>query len=217
MIRCSACYLSTLIFLSAIAPTAQADYPNTTQAQRAVADFYSAVWRKDSQQFNRATFAGPGESELVQAGFAINVTLATLRDELVKRFGPSAVDQAKEGFDGYSIALKVPPVDSGWTKELEFTALDRGKAAKAFNPYTGRDIVVVKDGEIWKVDPFYEQRGKLDLKEVAATLQEMNEAVDAGLVICRKEGATLKDVVLAVNKKLFPGLDRELRGEENAK
>jgi|GEM_PF-6118477 len=212
-----ACFLFAAIVLVAIATTTLADGPSRTEAQRAVSDFFAAIGRNDPEQFRQATYAEPGERELVDAGFALNITLVALRDEMVKRFGPSAIEKAKEGVDGHAINLKIPPRDAGWIKELDFTDIDDGQAAKAFNPHTGRDIVVVKDKEGWKVDVFYEQRGKVDPKEAAAALREFAEAYKAGLATCRKEGATLKDVILAVTKKLFPDLNEVDRGEGDAK
>lgn len=206
-------FLSSPIIFFAIAITARADGPSDTEAQRAVSDFFTAIWRNDSEQFRQATYAEPSERELIKAGFAFNVTLVALRDELVKRFGPSAVEKAKEGVDGYGISVQIPPKDTGWINELDFVDIDKGKAAKAFNPYTGSDIVVVNDKGIWKVDVYYEQRGKVNPKEAATTIHELTEAYQAGLTTCRKEETTLKDVILAVTKKIFPDRDQDVRGE----
>ena len=196
----------TCLFLASC--TQEPPDPPETQAERlakvrnAIGVAFTSPANGDIAAFKEHVYTRAGEEAVTDVAFELNQLAFALKDELEKKFGQDALQKLDKNSSGKGFSLKVPPADPAWAQDLEIEFLD-AKTAVTTNPFTERNVFVVRHQGRWLVDHTYELDRPFDPQELVSTFRAFAQAQAKALEVCKQEGSTIEDVATAAVGELF--------------
>lgn len=182
--------------------------PPETQAERlatvrnAIGVSFTSAATGDLAAFKKHVYTRAGEEAVTDVVFEFNQTAYTLKAELEKKFGPDALQQLDKNSSGTGFNLKMSPADPAWAQDLEIEFLD-AKTAVTVNPFTDRNIFVVRHKGRWLVDHTYELDRPFDPQELVSTYRVFAQAQAKAIEVCQREGSTIEEVSKAAVGEIF--------------
>jgi hypothetical protein len=205
------CLLIVAFFLVGCAPKPTAT--EVEEMRQAIAAIGITASERDLAGFKASVYTRRGEDSLTEAIFRCNAEAFALDAALKEKFGEDVWEKMAGNKSGRGLSLKIPPANREWVERLQFEFPDRTTAV-TMNPFTDRQLAVIKYDGRWLVDLTHEFERPFEVDKSGDFFRDMSQVYARGTAACRRENVTLDEVAKEAVGDFFGALGIEVKQGE---